>query len=71
MLTKLINDRIRKIVVDLLGNTVVELDPKKNYILVIPSNVSMEELQRNFKEMNLKTNIVSIHSNNVRIIELD
>jgi hypothetical protein len=71
MLTKLIDNRIQKAIVDLGKHLLIELDPEKNYILVVPKRVSVEEIRKTFMDMKLKTNVVVLSANDVKIIELD
>lgn len=63
----------RKIIRDVLAKEIqhilVELDPNKHYILVVPGDFSEEELRRNFSGL-AGLNIVILSADNVKLLEI-
>jgi hypothetical protein len=47
-----------------------ELDPNKHYILILPSDISVEDSKEAFASFREKINLVVLHTDNAKLLEL-
>lgn len=47
-----------------------ELDPEKNYILIVPTDVDEAALRKELNQLRGKVNLLTIRSDNVTLLEL-
>jgi hypothetical protein len=67
---KIVEDKLQE-VFTALEKAVIELDPKKAYILVVPESISLDEAKAAFKDIGkLHKNIILVQADNLRIIEI-
>lgn len=71
MFHKILDKYIRRLLDEYIQKVIFELSPEKSYILILPNNVDLDEIKVLFSKMDLKTNIIAIRADDVRIIELE
>jgi hypothetical protein len=61
---------MREELADVLRQAIIELDPNKHYILVVPTDIPDDQLRAAFAGFAGKQNLAVLSAENVRLIEL-
>jgi hypothetical protein len=66
MTEKALMERLKKAI---LEDALIELDPEKYYILILPESMSLEDSMKTLRKFTDKFNLAVIHADNVKVLE--
>lgn len=67
---KVFQNAVKQEVMSILKGALVELDPKKRYILILPDNMDYEQTVNALRQVSGDLNFVVLFANNVRLMEV-
>lgn len=67
---KQLKKAVEEILLDIVSDFILELDPEKYYILVLPEDMSVEQSSRVLKRFTDRANLAVLHAKDVKILEL-
>jgi hypothetical protein len=70
MLSNAIKREVSSVLKEHNANMLLELDPNKYYILVVPLDVDQDQLKKEFEHLRGKVNITVLVASGVRLLEI-
>ncbi len=70
MIEKTLDANVYRLILKGMEQVLVELDPEKHYIMVLPETISVEESRAALEPFLKKMNMAVIHASGVKVLEI-